>query len=49
MSRYVRLRAAPPRAANDNRHPARSRLWPWVLAFGAAPTLGMAVILALAV
>ncbi|MEA1834198.1 hypothetical protein U8607_19075 [Methylobacterium durans] len=46
LSRYVRVRAAPPRAANDNRTGA-PQLWRWAIALGAAPTLAVALALSL--
>lgn len=47
LSRYVRLRTAPPRAANDNGRFQGPRLWQWALALGVAPTVGLALILSL--
>lgn len=48
LSRYVRVKAVPPRAANDNRS-LGPRFWPWALALGVAPSLALVVILSLAV
>lgn len=47
MSRYVRLRAVAPKPANDNRSPAAPRIWHWAVALGAAPTIGLALIVSL--
>ncbi|GEP05471.1 hypothetical protein [Methylobacterium oxalidis] len=44
LSRYVRIRAVPPRAANDNRTGA-PQLWRWAIALGTAPTLAVALAL----
>lgn len=47
VSRYVRLRAVAPKPANDNRSPAAPRIWHWAVALGAAPTIGLALIVSL--
>ncbi|MGU3540910.1 hypothetical protein [Methylobacterium sp. A54F] len=47
VSRYVRLRAVPPRASNDNRAAASPKLWHWALAFGTAPTIGLVLALSI--
>ncbi|VUD72327.1 hypothetical protein [Methylobacterium symbioticum] len=41
LARYVRVRARPPRAANDNRRLAAPNLWHWALLVGVAPTIGI--------
>ncbi|MDR7039084.1 anti-sigma-K factor RskA [Methylobacterium sp. BE186] len=46
LARYVRIRAVPPRAANDNRTGA-PQLWRWAVALGAAPTLAIALALSI--
>lgn len=45
LSRYVRVRARPPRAANDNRRIAAPSLWHWALLVGVAPTIGLVAVL----
>ncbi|KAB1071799.1 hypothetical protein [Methylobacterium planeticum] len=47
LSRYVRLRAVPPRPSNDNRGPSAPKLWHWALAIGTAPTIGLALALSI--
>ncbi|WP_238296665.1 hypothetical protein, partial [Methylobacterium soli] len=44
-SSYVRLRAVPPRPANDNRSASAPKLWHWAVAIGTAPTIGLALAL----
>ncbi|WP_375463075.1 hypothetical protein [uncultured Methylobacterium sp.] len=39
LATYVRRRARPPRACNDNRGPALR--WPWALLIGAGPALAL--------
>lgn len=41
LSHYVRLRARPPRAANDNRRTAGPALWHWALLVGIGPAVGL--------
>ncbi|MFD0934037.1 hypothetical protein [Methylobacterium trifolii] len=45
MAHYVRLRARPPRPANDNRSAAREHFWHWALIIGAMPTIGLVMAL----
>jgi hypothetical protein len=45
LSHYVRLRAVPPRPANDNRSASAPKLWHWAVAIGTAPTIGLALAL----
>ena len=45
LARYVRLRAIPPRPANENRRPSTPKLWHWALAIGTAPTIGLVLAL----
>ncbi|WP_336486820.1 hypothetical protein [Methylobacterium nigriterrae] len=47
LSRYVRLRAVPPRPANENRRSSAPKLWHWALAIGTAPTIGIALALSI--
>lgn len=41
LSHYVRLRARPPRPANDNRRAAGPALWHWALLVGIGPVFGL--------
>ncbi len=47
LSRYVRVRSRPPRAANDNRRLSAPSVWHWAMLVGLVPTLGLVAALSI--